>query len=187
MQQLLSDHELLDALQSGDYAALDQLYLQHREDFITYALQRLAATEADAVDAFQETVIAFFKNVRRGTYVKRDDTQIRTYLFAIGKRHVYRLNQRRRREQPTDHEAGEGRDPADDFDLSLLERLENDERREFLALALGKLGNDCRRILQLFYYQRYPIESIQDTLGYSSPGAVRIKKMRCLQTLRRYR
>ena len=185
MPQTLTDQELFAAVRAGDYAALDQLYLQHRAAFVSYAGQRLYATEEDAVDSFQDAVIAFYKNAATGRLTELT-CSLRTYLFAVGKRLVYRRNQQRHRETPTDHEAGEGRDPADELDLSLLNRLENDEQREALALALSRLGDNCRQILHLFYYQRYPIESIQDTLGYSSPGAVRIKKMRCLETLRKH-
>jgi len=112
---------------------------------------------------------------------------IRTYLFAIGKRLVYRKNQKRHREVTSDPDAGIGlgNDPANELDMSLLNRYEEDHRKEMLAGALGKLGETCQQVLTLFYYHRYPIESIQNTLNLSSPGATRIKKMRCLDQLKK--
>ncbi|MEL7162998.1 MAG: hypothetical protein AAFN92_19725, partial [Bacteroidota bacterium] len=135
---------------------------------------------------FQDAVIAFYKNIVSGRLTELT-CGIRTYLFAIGKRMVYRRNQQRHREVPSDPDAGIGlgNDPAGELDLSLLNRYEDDHRKALLAGALAKLGETCQQLLTLFYYHRYPIESIQNTLNLSSPGATRIKKMRCLDQLKK--
>lgn len=183
----LDDAELFAAIKSGRHELLDELYRQHRGAFLTYAQRQLFATEEDAADCFQDAVIAFYKNIVSGK-LEVLTCGIRTYLFAIGKRLVYRRNQQRQRESPTDPDAGIGlgNDPSAELDMSLLNRFEDDHRKEMLAGALAKLGEECQRILTLFYYHRYPIESIQNTLDFSSPGAVRIKKMRCLDKLKQF-
>jgi RNA polymerase sigma factor (sigma-70 family) len=183
----LDDAELFAAIRSGRHELLDELYRQHRGAFLTYAQRQLYATEEDAADCFQDAVIAFYKNIVSGK-LEVLTCGIRTYLFAIGKRLVYRRNQQRQRESPTDPDAGIGlgNDPSSELDMSLLNRFEDDHRKKMLADGLAKLGEECQRILTLFYYHRYPIESIQNTLDFSSPGAVRIKKMRCLDKLKKF-
>jgi len=180
------DAELFAAIKAGRHELLDELYVQHRAAFLTYAQRQLYATEDDAADCFQDAVIAFYKNIVSGRLTELT-CGIRTYLFAIGKRLVYRKNEKRHREVPSDPDAGIGlgNDPANELDMSLLNRFENDHRKALLASSLGKLGDTCRELLTLFYYHRYPIESIQDSLGLSSPGATRIKKMRCLDKLKK--
>ncbi|MEO0731893.1 MAG: sigma-70 family RNA polymerase sigma factor [Bacteroidota bacterium] len=181
-----TDAGLFDAIRNGRHELLDELYRQHREAFLTYAQRQLYATEDDAADCFQDAVIAFYKNIVSGKLMELT-CSIRTYLFAIGKRMVYRRNQQRHREVPSDPDAGIGlgNDPAGELDLSLLNRYEDDHRKALLAGALAKLGETCQQVLTLFYYHRYPIESIQNTLNLSSPGATRIKKMRCLDQLKK--
>lgn len=183
-----NDAALFEAIKAGRHELLEELYVAHRAAFITYATRQLYATEEDAADCFQDAVIAFYKNIKSGRLVELT-CAIRTYLFGIGKRLVYRRNQQRNREMPTDPEDGIGlgneRDPTQDHDLSLLNRFEDDHRKALLARALPLLGETCQRVLTLFYYHRYPIESIQDALTFSSPGAVRIKKMRCLDKLKK--
>ncbi len=166
---------------TGDEDLFARLYRENRNAFITYAQRQLGATEEDAADCFQDAVIAFHENLTSGRLTELTCSE-RTYLFAIGKRYVYRRNHHRKREQPTDHEAGIN--PADELDWSLVDRFEDDHRRTLLLRAINQLGDACRDILTLFYYKNYPIESIQDALGFSSPGAVRIKKMRCLDKLK---
>ncbi|OAV43001.1 RNA polymerase sigma factor [Lewinella sp. 4G2] len=185
MDKPRDDAALFAAIKAGKYQLLDELYVAHREAFIIYAQRQLYATETDAADCFQDAVIAFYKNVQSGRMTELTCT-MRTYLFGIGKRLVYRRNKQRQREVPTDHDAGRGigNDPTTELDLSLLNRFEDDHRRQLMAAALPQLGGSCQQILTLFYYHRYPIESIQTTLDLSSPGAVRIKKMRCLEKLK---
>lgn len=182
----IDDEALFTGIREGNHQLLDQLYLQHREAFLTYAQRQLYATEADAADCFQDAIIAFYKNVVSGRLTEMT-CSIRTYLFAIGKRLVYRRNQQRKREVPSDPDSGIGlgNDPANELDMSLLNRFEDDHRKALLAGALTKLGGTCQQLLTLFYYHRYPIESIQNTLELSSPGATRIKKMRCLEQLKK--
>lgn len=182
----LEDAELFVAIKQGQHKLLDELYIRHREAFLTYAQRQLYATEEDAADCFQDAVIAFYKNIVNGK-LQELTCSTRTYLFAIGKRLVYRKNQQRHREVTSDPDAGIGlgNDPADELDMSLLNRFEDDHRKALLAGALAKMGDTCRELLTLFYYHRYPIESIQNSLSLSSPGATRIKKMRCLDKLKK--
>lgn len=178
-----ADLRLLENIRSGRHELLDTLYQDHRDAFLRYAQQQLYANEEDAADCFQDAVIVFYKNVVSGKLTELS-CSIRTYLFAVGKRMVYRKNQQRRRESPVDLETE--RNPADELDLSIFNRIEDDHRKQLLAGALGRLGDTCRQILTLFYYHRYPIESIQNKLELSSPGAVRVKKLRCLDQLKKF-
>ncbi len=181
LQEQSEDTPLFEAIRGGNHQLIDRLYLDHRTAFVTYACRQLYATEEDAADCFQDAVIAFYKNVVSGR-LQELTCSIRTYLFSIGKRLVYRRNQKRRREQPTDHEAG--LQPADELDWSLIDRFEHEHQRTVLQAAMNKLGEPCREILTLYYYHHYPIGSIAEAVGLSSAGATRIKKMRCLKTLK---
>ncbi|NJC27363.1 RNA polymerase sigma factor [Neolewinella antarctica] len=180
------DATLFAAIKAGRHELLSELYVAHRAAFVSYAQRQLYATETDAADCFQDAVIAFYKNVKSGRMTELTCT-MRTYLFGIGRRLVYRRNKLRMREVPTDPDEGIGlgNDPTTDHDLSLLNRFEDDHRKALLAKALPLLGKKCQQVLTLFYYHRYPIESVQESLGFSSPGAVRIKKMRCLDKLKK--
>ena len=182
METQQEDSVLFESIKQGRYELIDQLYRQHRAAFVTYAQRQLYATEEDAADCFQDAIIAFYKNIVSGRLTELT-CAIRTYLFSIGKRLVYRRNQKRRREQPTDHE--DGIQPADELDWSLIDRFEAEHDRSRLLTALDKLGDPCRELLTLYYYHHYPIESVMNALHLPSTGATRIKKMRCLKELKK--
>ncbi|WP_157974377.1 RNA polymerase sigma factor [Lewinella sp. IMCC34183] len=181
MQTQTEDNALFEAIKGGRHELIDQLYLHHRDAFVTYAQRQLYATGEDAADCFQDAVIAFYKNIVSGRLTELT-CSIRTYLFSIGKRLVYRRNQKRQRERPTDHE--EGVQPADELDWSLIDRFDREHDHRRLQTAMEQLGSPCREILTLYYYHHYPIESIADAVGLPSAGATRVKKMRCLNALK---
>lgn len=184
-QPVRAQHEdtaLFEAIRGGNHTLLDRLYLDHRAAFVTFACRQLFATEEDAADCFQDAVIAFYKNIVSGR-LQELTCSIRTYLFSIGKRLVYRRNHQRQREQPTDHEAGV--QPADELDWSLIDRFEHEHQRSVLLAAMNKLGEPCRKILTLYYYHHYPMNSVAESVGLPSAGATRIKKMRCLKELKK--
>lgn len=177
------DESLFEQIKAGRHELLDSLYTSHRGAFIYYATQQLYANEEDAADCFQDAVIVFYKNVVSGRLTELS-CSIRTYLFAVGKRFVYKRNTQRRRESPVDLETE--RNASDELDLSIYDRIENEHLRLTMLAAMSKLGESCQKILQLAFYHRYPIESIQTEMGFKTPGAVRIKKMRCLGELKKF-
>ena len=61
--EIPDDQQLLQALQSKESKALEQLYLSYRKPFIAFA-RRYQANEEDVLDAYQDAVIAFFENVQ---------------------------------------------------------------------------------------------------------------------------
>lgn len=177
-----SDQALFEELKLGKFERLDELYIQHRQAFISYATRQLYATEEDAADCFQDALIVFYKNIV-GERLVVLSCSIRTYLFSIGKRMVYKSNKHRQRESPTDLVV-EIIAAADELDMSVYQKIDQEHQSAVLLHAMRKLGEPCNQILSLFYYHNYPIESIQITLGLSSPGAVRVRKLRCLEQLK---
>ena len=178
---MVKDQELLVQIRAGRQDHLDEIYRRYRGEFVIWAERRYSCTEADALDAFQDAVIIFYKNVISGK-LERLTSSLKTYLFAIGKHRVLKLGHQSRREVATDWD--EAPEPTDQLDLGIYDTIENQHQRKLVETGLARLGDKCRQILRLFYYDRYPIESIQSALGMSSPGAVRVQKKRCLDSLR---
>ncbi len=176
-----SDAELLDGLRGGDEKAVDRLYREYRDKFFQFAGSRYNCGEEDAADCFQDAVIVVYKNARAG---KLDEmtASVQTYLFAVGKHLVLKKFRRTKREVVTDFE--DRPEPTHGMDLTIYRQIDDDHRRETLARGLAGLGEKCQQILHLFFYERYSIESIQLRMGFSSPGAVRVKKHRCQEQLR---
>jgi RNA polymerase sigma factor (sigma-70 family) len=173
--------DTLERLQNGDEAALRAAYLEHRDRFLRWANAISFAPQPDLLDLYQETLIIFYQNLRAGK-IRHLDQGVAPYLYGIGKKLLLVRRWRTRREVSFD--------PADEVVLRQIGLLadpppaEESDWKPIFKTALQQLGDNCRQIIEWFYYHEFPIESIRERLGYNSDEVVRVTKLRCLRKLR---
>ncbi|HUR30119.1 MAG TPA: hypothetical protein VMZ69_01735, partial [Saprospiraceae bacterium] len=84
-------NSLLLSLSQGNMAVLDQLYDDHRDDFLRWAGQRFhVKNRDDLLDAWHDTMIMFYEQVRDKKLVHLT-CEIKTYLFTIGYRRLLKI------------------------------------------------------------------------------------------------
>lgn len=170
---------LKEAFRQGNQAPLGELYTRHRGEFIGWAQQTYKVSEGVAVDIFQDVMVIFFRNVSQGK-LTRLESSVKTYLFGIGKNLLRRHLQKKGKELPLDPE----------FDLpdaggGTMKIILQNERQQTLLKALEELGEPCKQLLHLFYYQQLSIKEIQAKMAYKSAQVVKTQKSRCVQYLRK--
>jgi len=170
---------LLRQIKLGNRAVLNQLYQTYREEFIHWTRWKFNCKEADSIDVFQETMIAFYENVVNDKIVEFQSS-VKTYLFAIG-RNI--LLKRFRDEKGQTEELEVLTNVADT--LQIEDSINLNERQKAIAELLDKLGEPCKTLLQLFYYQKFSTESIAKTMQYKNESVVKNQKVRCIKRLRR--
>jgi len=175
----LSDTALIEAivkLQMDD-EAIKQLYQDHAELTRSFIMGK-GGTEQDADDIFQETVVSFIDSVRKGKF--RQDSGIRTFLVSISKHLWY--NEIRRRQRAENREKVFEMDRGEvEMDVSSV--IHNRELQKQLQTRLAELGESCRKILMLFYYENLSMKEMVSHLNYENEQVVRNKKYKCLQQL----
>ncbi|WP_396177320.1 RNA polymerase sigma factor [Flavobacterium sp.] len=55
---------------------------------------------------------------------------------------------------------------------------------EMLQNGFKKLGEQCRKVLHLFYYEEKKLDEIQSLLGYTNKDVLKSQKSRCLKQLK---
>jgi RNA polymerase sigma factor (sigma-70 family) len=171
--------KMLEAIRKGNPHILQEVYLEHRQSFLEWAVRRFKCKEEDALDIYQETIIAFHENVSRGKLTQLNSS-IRTYLFGIGKILIIKSFRTQNRTEPLPDWEQE-----DEESYYLEEELELSEQQQLIRKALRQLGESCQKILQLFYYRRFSNEVIRQRLGYQSTDVVKSQKARCMRKLRK--
>ena len=68
-------------------------------------------------------------------------------------------------------------------DPDIREIIGDQEVRNLLNQMLNDLGNSCRKVLELFYFEDLPMKDIVSHLHYENEQVVRNKKYKCLQQL----
>ena len=170
---------LIELLKKGDKKTLEKIYLDNREGFINFS-KKYNVEERDAIDIYQDSILILRENAING---KIDDlhSNISTYLFAIGKYKIYHnFRVQSKLEMTNDFNLVE---ENIDFDVNLYGQVITKEQ-ELLKKYYHQLGDRCKSILNLFYYQGYTLDEIRDILNYSNKKVLKSQKSRCIKQLR---
>jgi RNA polymerase sigma factor (sigma-70 family) len=174
-----SDSELIMAV--SDKTRLNEailfIYRQY-SDIVSSFIINYGASEQDADDVFQETVIAFINIVQQGKF--RMEASIKTFLVSVAK-NIWRNEQKKRmRTDFREQRFESGRAQSED---EINEWINESEKKRQLRDLVFKLGEPCRKLLMLFYYENLSMREILDHLPYENEQVVRNKKYKCLQQL----
>lgn len=162
------------AILHGDPILLRQMYeiLLPR---ISNLIEQNGGTEEDAKDVFQDAVMIIYDKASQPGF--QLTSQFSTFFYGIC-RNLWgnRLQKRSFSEVtiPKDIKYKEG--DLLDTDFSAI------ERRKLFDKAFTGLGEDCQRLL-LLYFQKLPMDEIASEMGYSSEGYARRRKFMCKERL----
>jgi RNA polymerase sigma-70 factor (ECF subfamily) len=176
-QHKQDENRLLEAAQNGDIEAYGQLYQRYAERVFRFLYARMEDRQ-DAEDLTEDT---FFKVWQALPGYRRQGTPFGGYLFRVARNVLidhYRRNKRRPRLLALSENqlhAAEG-NPA--------KHLAQDQQRQELRAALGRLSEDYRMVLSLRFFGELSSEEIGAAME-RSPGAVRVLQHRALAALRK--
>jgi RNA polymerase sigma factor (sigma-70 family) len=174
-----SDSELVEAI--NDKLLLErailQLYQDHSEVARTFIMSK-GGTEQDADDIFQETIVSFIDCVQKRKF--RQESGIRTFLVSISKNLWYNEIRKRQREENRGKLFEMNREQTEP---AVVEAIQFREMKLELNRMLQDLGESCKKILELFYYENMSMKEIVTYLHYENEQVVRNKKYKCLNQL----
>jgi RNA polymerase sigma factor (sigma-70 family) len=168
--------QLIALIKNGDQTAIRQLYEDNKNGFLLFVKRYNVANE-DIIDIYQDAIVAFIENAKKG---KIDNLQssATTYLFGIGKFMVFQKIKKAGKTLPSE-DLENVVQAYDDYNED-----ENIEQVSQLQIAFKKLGDQCQKVLQLFYYEEKKLDEIQDILGYTNKDVLKSQKSRCLKQLK---
>jgi RNA polymerase sigma factor (sigma-70 family) len=174
-----SDPELVEAISEKNMLeqAIRQLYQDHGEITRSF-IKGKGGTDQDADDIFQETIVAFVDSIQKGKF--RQESGIRTFLISIAKNFWYNEIRKRQRALNREKLFELERDPEE---MGISDVIQDREMKQQLSRLLQELGESCRKILELFYYENLSMKEIVSHLHYENEQVVRNKKYKCLQQL----
>jgi RNA polymerase sigma factor (sigma-70 family) len=157
--------------------AIQWLYRQYAGTVSSFIIH-YGGSAQDAQDVFQETVVAFIELVKAGRF--RKEASVKTLLVSIA-RNVW-FNDIRRKERSGErdkrYQHAQGQQ-----DLDVSETMVDLELKRQLSQLLDQMGDPCRKILLMFYYENLSMKEMTAHLPYENEQVVRNKKYKCLQYL----
>ncbi|RME97612.1 MAG: sigma-70 family RNA polymerase sigma factor [Bacteroidetes bacterium] len=166
------DQALLRRIQTDDKQALEEIYLAYQNDFLRLA-RRQGISQADALDIYQDVVVAFFQQSQCTGFVLQQG--IKAYLMGIGRYKCYEVNRQKNRYVALIQ--------AEEVDQTTAQQEDNSERQQQLRRAFRQLSPSCQEVLRLFYYRGLSLADIVAQTDYKNTTTVKSHKSRCLKRL----
>lgn len=176
----LKESEVISAIKSGSKEVLQHFYLEHRDGFMWFIRLKFSVSDADAEDLYQDAVIALVENIRKG---KLDNlaSSLKTYLFSIGKFMAYKNYK-----QQLKISLAEGETLPEELEwIDTDEQDANEAIIQLIQSKLNEMGEGCKRILIMFYFEEKKIEDIVKAGNYAGKDVVKSQKSRCLAQLKK--
>ena len=174
-----STKNIIKLIRGGDQQVLRKIYEKNREPFIKFS-RKYNVEKYDALDIYQDAIIVLYENIVSGKITDLK-SKVSTYLFAIGKYKIFQMHRDNSKVELTNELFME--DDNIYLDVNLYnEKLTN--RQGLLNKYYVQLGNRCKEILKLFYYDGYTLDEIIDILSYSDKKVLKSQKSRCMRQLK---
>lgn len=175
----LNDQEIFDQIKSksNPNQAISQLYSQHY-GMLEHLILTNSGQAEDAADIIQEAMLVVVKMIRNEKF--RGESSLKSFLYSICK-NLWINELRKRKSNLYRNEQYENE--KSQIDLSVVEEIQQMENLRFVMNLFETLGEKCKQVLTLFYFEELSMRDICEKLAFSSEQVLRNKKYKCLQSL----
>ena len=129
-------------------------------------------------DVFQDGIIVLFNMIRSENFVLT--SQIKTLLYSICRKKWLMVIRKDKRQTPLANQHDFIPVEDDHFEKIVLT-----ERKTMIVELFDKLGEECKKTLQLFYYEKQKMAKIAEILGLASEAVAKNKKSNCMKQMRK--
>lgn len=166
------DQELLYRIQSGDRDSLVSIYKSQYSMIRSYVIKN-QGREEDAEDLLQDALIVLWQKVQQGNFVL--SSKLSTYIMAICKNLWLKRLGKMQKMDGEDKILPHLHIAADNFsELSDFKHLQK---------ALDEIGDTCKQLLLLFYFDGNDMEQIAKKMQFANADTAKAKKYQCFKKL----
>ncbi|MEA5461065.1 sigma-70 family RNA polymerase sigma factor [Arcicella sp. LKC2W] len=192
MNQYFTPKEIIRILKEGNSREVNEvttfLYKKYRQK-VAYHVYKNNGKPEQADDILQEVMLKFLDLVQEDKFIlqSKDDTiqaerEMEGYFMKIVYFKWLKFLEAEGRRKGRD---GSGLNDEIQFNVeNPLEILLSKESQKEANKIFSKLDEMCRNILLAFYVEEMSLEEIALKYNFTSVGAVKVKKFRCLEKLR---
>jgi len=178
--QILDSAQIVAGIAENNEHVLKVLYKQNFPVVLKYVLNN-NGDQADARDVFQEAMISLWLNVKEGKFKEREGSSIDGYICQIA-RNKWLDKVRYTQFKSTMRLVP---DMIENETIGITGESEVAEGRlEYLKTLYANLGEKCKELLNLFYYEKKSLKAIGEELNYDAE-TLRTTKYRCMMKLRK--
>lgn len=149
---------------------------------------RNSGTEDDAKDLTQEVMLLYWKKdiaekkkaIEDSSYTPRKIANEMGYLYSMGRNLWYKELERRKISPQFSY----------DIEIDIFDKFAEEEDSykttliKVLRTSLSELGEDCRTLIKLFYYDQISMQDIAEKMGFGNSRVAISTKSRCWKRLK---
>ena len=168
----------IERIKSDPDKTLTILYKDLKNDAIQWIKKEFGLHSEDADEIFQTSIVLLYDNVVSGKLTLLT-SHIKTYIFSIIKNKIIQLNRAKNRISSYN---------ATEIMLGVIDEEYQEIAQEDLIKAnsaLIKLGEPCKSLLELSYYQQMKLDDITLLLGYKNNDTTKNLKYKCMKRLQK--
>jgi len=163
-----SDQNILKRIKNGDESALDNLYKKHFRLMLNLVTKN-NGSEQEARDIFQDALIVFWQKAISDDFVL--SSKISTYLYSICQNLWRKELERKKRFEESDKEN------------SVENNLEKNEMIKIVHDCINQLGDSCKEVLTLYYFDGLSMDKIAQKMGLANSDTAKTKRYKCKKKL----
>jgi RNA polymerase sigma factor (sigma-70 family) len=164
----MNEKEIFERICKGDEKALEFLYQKYYR-MMTKLVITNSGTEEEARDVYQDALIVFWQKATSGNLVLT--SKMSTYIYSICQ-NLWRKELDRKKRLSNEEK-----------DTAVLLDTDSSEREKVLAKCIDQLGETCKRVLMLYYFEEMSMQDIADKLGFANTDTAKTKKYKCKKKL----
>lgn len=166
-------------IRSGDMELLDKIFTDNRNPFISKLVKTHQCPMEEAKDMYAVAVTIFYDNIMSGKLTTLTVKPL-SYLLGIGQNLVKAWARKQKNTRV-------------DIDKVLLQHIVEEspvpdtyeQKLKLVIQQLAKLGEACKAILELFYFERRSIPEITERLDFANVNTTKSRKYKCNQRLKK--
>lgn len=178
MSKFKQQEKLLEVLQNDNDADWEEFYEANREYTLKFLQKNFGFFPDVGTEIYHETLVIFHQKVINRDLLPPLQSTLRTFFTGIAinlsKRHLKNSS----KNQQTLYENNEAIQP----NIDLI--LEQEENSKLLKDILKNIGEPCQQVLQWYYIDDIPLETIAERLQIL-PGTVRKRKFDCIKKVKK--
>ncbi len=137
-------------------------------------------SEDQAKDIFQEAFVACWRNIKEDRFLEGN---VSGYLFTIAKNKWTDFLRSSEYKKTINTDSQSFLTVVEDDPMPKEDILEEEKNKRAMQSALAQLGENCRSLLTMFYFERRSMEEISREMGMA-PSSARNQKYSCMEKLR---
>lgn len=181
-KNFLEQEKLIKAIHANDERTLRLMYRENYHKTEKYVLNNSGSIE-QAKDNYQEAFITVWENVQKNKFVPRNKTALNGYIYTVAKNKWLDYLKSTRFKKTSSIDSIDYKIEGQDIIADEILDSKMNEKIAKVATTFNNIGDACKKILTVFYYDNKSLREIANELNITEASA-RNKKYRCLQKLR---